>query len=158
MSRAACAPENHPPVDLVEITAQSPKVLVDLARSVCDSCPLRVNCRRVVLWELDVAGMAGGMTETERAQWRAEHNHHPHQVDIVDVTPAHTLTRQMLDALPAPGRGEIHPRVRDVIIRMTRDGLTAEDIVDRLDRDDVTDRTVRHIRFTYMKGWARVEA
>lgn len=197
MSRAACAPENNPPIDLVEITASSTDIDVRNGRLLCAACPVLVSCRQTVL-RLDVAGMAGGMTEAERAEWRTRHHVQVESTDIVDVTPARELTADVLDELPpapgwvedpnAPGwlrwwtgstwakhlrrntgttppdpvgavrDGELHPKVRDLVIRMTEAHLSAEDIVTRLCRSDVTDRTVNYVRRTYMKGWARVDA
>jgi hypothetical protein len=112
----------------------------------------------MVLRSTDVAGMAGGMTEAERAAWRAQNRVTVNVPDIVDVTPARDLTGAVLDDLPVLASGDLHPRVRAVIVRMTTAGLTADDIVTRLARDDVTHRTVNYVRRTYMKGYARVDA
>lgn len=156
----ACAPEANPPIDLTEINENSAAADVTIARNLCIGCPALVKCRQWVLKTTDVAGMAGGMTERERQDYRARHGLRVQVVDIIDATPAHQLTPAILSGLPAPDitTTDLHPRVREVVLRMTAAGLTADDIVDRLDRDDVTHRTVNYIRRTYMKGWARVDA
>jgi hypothetical protein len=158
VSRAVCAPENHPPVDLAEIDGNSSAAAVAGGRALCASCPLLVRCRQTALKVTDMAGMAGGMTEAERTAWRAAHKVVVHVPDIVDVTPARALSGAVLDDLPVLDSGELHPRVKEVIVRMTLAGMTADDIVTRLNRDDVTHRTVNYIRRTYMKGYARVDA
>jgi|GEM_PF-6788364 len=156
----ACAPEANPPIDLTEITERSSEHDVTVARNLCITCPALVKCRQYVLRTTDVAGMAAGMTERERDAWRDRHGLAVKVVDIIDATPAHQLTPAILSGLPHPDgtSTELHPRVREVVIRMTNAGLTADDIVTRLDRDDVTHRTVNYLRRTYMKGWARVDA
>lgn len=158
MTGAACAPENRPTVDLTSIDGHSSAAVVTAGRAVCGSCPVLVRCRQMVLRSTDVAGMAGGMTEAERAAWRAQNRVTVNVPDIVDVTPARDLTGAVLDDLPVLASGDLHPRVRAVIVRMTTAGLTADDIVTRLARDDVTHRTVNYVRRTYMKGYARVDA
>ncbi len=158
VSRAACAPEIHPPVDLADIDDTTPPDVVDAGRAICRSCPLLVRCRQTALRVTNMAGMAGGMTQGERELWRDTHQVVVDVPDIVDVTPARDLTGAVLDDLPVLASGDLHPRVRRVILRMTDAGMTADDIVSRLARDDVTHRTVNYIRRTYMKGHARVDA
>lgn len=144
-------------VDLSTVDHRSSADEVDAARAVCIGCPVLVQCRQWAL-RADVSGMCGAMTEAERKVWQARHHLHPSVVDLIDVTPAHQLTATILAGLPSPGQGDLHPRVREVVVRMTHAGLTADDIVTRLDRSDVTHRTVNYLRRTYMKGWARVDA
>jgi hypothetical protein len=158
MTGAACAPENRPAVDLTSIDGHSSVAVAAAARAVCGSCLVLVRCRQLVLRTTDVAGVAGGMTEAERATWRAQNRVVVNVPDIVDVTPARDLTGDVLDDLPVLASGDLHPRVRAVIVRMTAAGMTAEDIAARLARDDVTPHTVNYIRRTYMKGYARVDA
>lgn len=155
-SEAACAQE-HPNYEMAEITASTNAEVVAEARAVCIGCPVLVQCRQ---WALrhDVAGMCGGLTEAEREAWRARHHLSAEVVDLIDVTPARQLTATILAGLPGPTTGDLPQRVREVVIRMTHAGMTADDIVTRLDRPDVTHRTVNYLRRTYMKGWARVDA
>jgi hypothetical protein len=156
MTNAACAPENHPGVDLASIDERTPAAVVERARAVCMGCPVRTRCAPLMR-RLDVAGMAGAMTRAEREAWQTQQRIAVDHVDLVDVTPARQITSQMLDALPAPDvSGELPERVRGLVLRMTQAGMSAEQIVERLAREDVTQRTVNYVRRTYMKGWARV--
>lgn len=155
MSRAACAPENNPPVDLVTITDTSPTWLVEKARQVCLGCPVLSKCRPRVK-RMDVAGMAGAMTQAEREQWQERHGIGVESVDLVDVTPARQLTAAMLDNLPESRAGEVPAAVRALVLRMTDAGMSDEEITGLLGPNRVTDTTVRYLRRTYQKGWARV--
>lgn len=130
---------------------------VDRARATCATCPLLVACRRYALTETDVAGMAGGMTEVERETWRHRNRVHVVPVSIVDVTPGRDITPDVADALPETDGG-IPDVVVQLVLRMTREGIPAEEIVARLDRPDVTHRTVKYLRHRYSKGPTRVDA
>ena len=155
MSRASCAPENDPPVDLVTITAATPAAVVEQARQVCLGCPVLSKCAPRVR-RMDVAGMAGAMTESEREAWQERHGIGVATVDIVDVTPARQLTAAMLDNLPESRAGEVPAAVRSLVLRMTDAGMSDEEITGLLGPNRVTDTTVRYLRRTYQKGWARV--
>lgn len=155
MTEARCAPEHHPPVDLVEVDETSTAEVVAAARAVCMGCPLLDRCSPVVK-RMEVAGVAGALTEQERAAWRDRQRIHLDVVDLPEVTPARELTADILDDLPPAVPGTVPVRVRELVLRMTAAGMTADEIVSRLDRDDVTDRTVNYLRRTYMKGHARV--
>lgn len=155
MSSIACAPENDPPIDLVTVGDGAPQDRIDEARAVCLACPVLMRCSPLVK-RLDVAGVAAGLTRGERIAWQERHGVHPESASLLDVTPARQITAAMLDDLPASVGGEIHPRVRDLVLRMTKAGMSADQIVDRLGREDITHRTVNYLRRTYMKGWARV--
>lgn len=130
---------------------------LDEARATCGRCPLLVPCRNYALKVADVAGLAGGMTELERLAWRARQHVVVRDVSIVDVTPGRDITPDIADALPDPADG-IPDVVAQLVLRMTREGLPAEEIVARLDRPDVTHRTVKYLRHRYMKGPTRVDA
>lgn len=151
----ACAPDSNPPMDLAEVPDNAPDDVVDEARTVCLSCPALVRCAQLVK-RLDVAGVAAGMTRPERQAWQERHGVNVDPTTLLDVTPARQITKAMLDDLPVSPTGEIHPKVRDLVLRMTEGGMSADQIVELLDRDDVTHRTVNYLRRTYMKGWARV--
>ncbi|WP_169165137.1 WhiB family transcriptional regulator [Cellulomonas taurus] len=155
MTRALCYPKNDPPVDLVEIDEHSPAEDIAAARALCGRCPLLERCSPTVK-RMNVAGVAGGLTRAERVVWQDRHQVTVVDVDVIDATPARQLTAAMLDGLPDPAPGDLHPRVRDLVLRMTEAGMTADEIVTLLNREDVTDRTVKYLRRTYMKGWARV--
>lgn len=155
MTKAMCAPANHPPLDISEVEDDAPADVIAAARAVCRGCPVLDRCAPVVK-RTDVAGVAAGLTRGERAAWMARHRIRPDVADIVDVTPARELTVEILDDLPTTTSGDLHPRVRSVVLRMTEAGMTADEIVTRLNRDDVTHRTVNYVRRTYMKGPARV--
>lgn len=151
----ACAPEANPPVDLVNVDDKSSEARLEAARALCGSCPALARCRPRVL-RLVVAGFAGGLTQAEREAWQRRHHVRVEALTVIDVTPAHELTGAELDSLP-DGAGALHPDVIEVVLRMSAAGVPAETIVDRLDRDDVTRRTVNYIRRTYAKGPTRVD-
>jgi len=153
-TKAACAPENNPPIDLASVDADASQADVDLARSVCLACPVLHKCAPMVR-RMRVAGVAGGMTERERKDWQNRQHLDPDDTDLVDVTPARQITSAILDDLPK-SKGEIHPKVRALVLRMTAAGMSALQIVDLLARPEVTERTVNYLRRTYMKEWARV--
>jgi len=127
------------------------------ARAVCQSCPVLTDCRP---WALttDVGGIVAGLTETERAAYRARHRITVEQTAIADYLPARELTPEVLDDLPVTTDGKLHSSVLDVILRMTRAGLSAQDIVDRLHHPQVdAPETVDYVRRTYMRGRSYVE-
>lgn len=141
--------------DLTEVTDHSPEPVIERAREVCRSCPLLVPCRQYALRTV-VAGVAGGMTESERRRWARKHHVEQVALDIVDVTPASELTADVLDGLP-PVDKKLDPRLIEVVLRMTADGVPAEEIVARLSHTRVTHPTVNYIRRTYAKGVSRVD-
>lgn len=151
----ACAPENRPPLDISDVEDTAAPEVIAAARAVCRDCPVLDRCAPYVK-RTDVAGVAAGLTHGERAAWMARHRVNPATADLVDVTPARELTAEMLDDLPTTTSGDLHPRVRQLVLRMTSAGMTADEIVTRLNREDVTHRTVNYLRRTYMKGHARV--
>lgn len=155
MTKAMCAPVNEPPLDIAEVEDDAPESVIADARAVCLACPVLEKCAPLVK-RMDVAGVAGALTRGEREGWMRRQRLTQDTVDIVDVTPARQLTTAVLDDLPVLTSGELHPRVRGVVLRMTEAGMTADEIVTRLARDDVTHRTVNYLRRTYMKGHARV--
>lgn len=150
-----CRPENDPPVDLSSIEARTPQPLIDQAREVCWSCPVLVECRKYVL-RTDVWGVAAGMTRQERAEWATRHHVTQTSLGLADVTPATELNATVLDDLPKTDNG-LDPRLIDVVLRMTREGVPAEEIVTALSHTGVTHPTVNYIRRTYAKGASRVE-
>ena len=151
MTRPLCADHG---IDFTEVTERSPELAE--ARATCGRCPLLVSCRNYALREADVAGIAGGMTEKERLEWRERQRVAVADVSIVDVTPGREITPNIADALPDADAG-IPDVVARLVLRMTREGLPAEEIVARLDRPDVTHRTVKYLRHRYSKGPTRVE-
>jgi len=155
MTREACAPAAQPPLDISEVEDDAPAEVIAAARAVCLGCPVLDRCSPYVK-RTEVSGVAAGLTHGEREAWMRRHRVQPDVVDVVDVTPARELTVAMLDDLPTTTSGDLHPRVRAVVLRMTDAGMTADEIVTRLNREDVTHRTVNYLRRTYMKGPARV--
>lgn len=127
------------------------------ARAVCRACPVLTACRE---WALtaDVGGVVAGLTDTERAAYRQRHHITVEQTTIADYLPARELTPDVLDDLPVTTDGKLHSTVRDVILRMTDAGLSAQDIVDRLHHPQVAAaETVDYVRRTYMRGHSYVE-
>lgn len=142
-------------LDFTELDEHSPDL--PEARATCGRCPLLIPCRQYALKTANVSGVAGGMTEAERLAWRAQNHVHVTDVSIVDVTPGWSITPDIADALPVSDTG-IPDVVVDLVLRMTKEGLPAEEIVARLNRPDVTHRTVKYLRHRYSKGPTRVEA
>ena len=127
------------------------------ARAVCRACPVLTACRTWALTS-DVGGVVAGLTDTERAAYRQRHHITVEQTTIADYLPARELTPDVLDDLPVTTDGKLHSTVRDVILRMTDAGLSAQDIVDRLHHPQVAAaETVDYIRRTYMRGHSCVE-
>ena len=127
------------------------------ARAVCRACPVLTECRTWALTS-DVGGVVAGLTDTERAAYRQRHHITVEQTTIADYLPARELTPDVLDDLPVTTYGKLHSTVRDVILRMTDAGLSAQDIVDRLHHPQVAAaETVDYIRRTYMRGHSYVE-
>ena len=127
------------------------------ARAVCRACPVLTACRTWALTS-DVGGVVAGLTDTERGAYRQRHRIKLEQTTIADYLPARELTPDVLDDLPVTTDGKLHSTVRDVILRMTDAGLSAQDIVDRLHHPQVAAaETVDYVRRTYMRGHSYVE-
>ena len=127
------------------------------ARAICRACPVLTACRTWALTS-DVGGVVAGLTDTERAAYRQRHHITVEQTTIADYLPARELTPDVLDDLPVTTDGKLHSTVRDVILRMTDAGLSAQDIVDRLHHPQVAAaETVDYVRRTYMRGHSYVE-
>ena len=127
------------------------------ARAICRACPVLTACRTWALTS-DVGGVVAGLTDTERAAYRQRHHIKLEQTAIADYLPARELTPDVLDDLPVTTDGKLHSTVRDVILRMTDAGLSAQDIVDRLHHPQVAAaETVDYVRRTYMRGHSYVE-
>lgn len=127
------------------------------ARMICAACPVLAACRQ---WSLtaDVAGVVAGLTEAEREEARARRHIQVERVYLSDLTPARDITPGIVDDLPVTTTGQLHSTVRDLILRMTAAGISAQDIVDRLQHPQVTEpETVDYIRRTYMRGRSYVE-
>jgi len=176
----ACATEANPPVDLVNVDAASPQETIDLALSVCASCPVLAECARRVK-RMNVAGVAGGLTEEQRRAWQERNGVRLEDEGdgwwstfVVAVTPARQLTKAMLDNVPLrTPAGDLHPVAAGLIERMTAAGMSAEQISDLLSPeqgatdtvsallgvvpDGVADRTVNYTR-RKRKEHARVES
>ena len=127
------------------------------ARAICRACPVLTACRTWALTSY-VGGVVAGLTDTERGAYRQRHRITVEQTTIADYLPARELTPDVLDDLPVTTDGKLHSTVRDVILRMTDAGLSAQDIVDRLHHPQVAAaETVDYVRRTYMRGHSYVE-
>lgn len=127
------------------------------ARAICRTCPVLTACRTWALTS-DVGGVVAGLTDTERGAYRQRHRITVEQTTIADYLPARELTPDVLDDLPVTTDGKLHSTVRDVILRMTDAGLSAQDIVDRLRHPQVAAaETVDYVRRTYMRGYSYAE-
>ena len=127
------------------------------ARAVCRACPVLTACRT---WALaaDVGGVVAGLTDTERAAYRQRHGIKLEQTSIADYLPARELTPDVLDDMPVTTNGKLHSSVRNLILRMTDAGMTAQQIVDTLHHPQVTEaHTVDAQRRKHMRGHSYVE-
>jgi hypothetical protein len=110
------------------------------ATRVCLSCRELFACRWWA-YNTDVAGVAGGVTEAQREQWRA----------VWNVTPATPPVAAFLDdrtaaaELVGPGI-PASQHVLDVVASRTRAGQSAEQIAEAL---GITTRTVGRYRERY---------
>lgn len=164
-------------IDFVEITETTPADLITRARAMCASCPLLIGCLRYLEGH-DVAGFAGGMFEAQRKAWQDRNDYEVPVVTMADVSEANELRGAILDGLPAT-RGELKgtgdarltPEAVNVVLRMTRAGFAAQEIVDRLNNPHITRRTVNYLRYRYRQsppsevvvtrmlvGWAQQKA
>lgn len=109
------------------------------ALRLCARCPVLVECRT---WALStaVAGVAGGMTESTRIEWREKHGFREPVATIAEFLP--------LDIASADhgrwGKGRSEVILRAVAERTAR-GCSAREIADDL---GVTRRTVQRLRVT----------
>lgn len=109
------------------------------ALRLCARCPVLVECRT---WALStaVAGVAGGMAESTRVEWRAKHGFREPVATIAEFLP---LTIASAD------QGRRGKARSDLILRAvaerTAKGCTARQIADDI---GVTPRTVQRLRAT----------
>ena len=127
------------------------------ARAICRACPVLTACRTWALTS-DVGGVVAGLTDTERDAYRQRHHIKLEQTAIADYLPARELTPDVLDDLPVTTNGKLHSSVRNLILRMTDAGMTAQQIVDTLHHPQVTEaHTVDAQRRKHMRGHSYVE-
>lgn len=124
---------------------------VATAAAACAACPLLSRCRLDVLTGPEVAGYAAGMTEAERARWRRGRADRYDTLDWLagaDVRVGHI--NEDTEANPPRTPGEVPAAVHKAITRLLAQGLTAEEVVDRLPgvrsgRGYVTFHTVKYV-------------
>lgn len=108
----------------------------DQAVAVCGMCSVRRQCRRWALVNA-VDGVAGGMTNEDRAAWRKEAGIAEPTVSVEDFLLAEVVSA---DRTWGRGRSEV---ILGAVARWTDDGHTAREIGLRL---GVTRRTVNRLR------------
>lgn len=129
------------------------------ARALCRSCPVLQQCRAVALAVTDYAGMAGGMTEGERAAYRQRRGIVVQVVAVLELLPGREFAPEWADL----GAGLRLPEefIREVA-RMSADGLTKRDIADLLAGTvpglQVTVATVKHARALHAGSRTRVSS
>lgn len=159
-ARAAC--RNAGP-DLTEIDEDSHPAELAAARALCRGCEVVGECRAVALGVTDFAGVAGGMTELERAQVRESRGISVHPVSAADVYRTLALADRCEtgDLAPTWVKGEHRGfmqgttrRLPDEFVeevgRLTVEGCRACDIADILAGSlpgvEVTAKTVAYAR------------
>lgn len=159
-TRALCR-ANLAGLDLTEITAQAAREAnrhggtytyetragevvrdyeadLQIARQLCRACPVVAQCRSNALAVTDVAGVAGGMTEAERASWRRRNGVKVSPLTARDLLPPDVSVRD---------NGRVLARVNDPTLHAVR-ALAARD----MGSDDIAVAlgvpvtTVRHCR------------
>jgi hypothetical protein len=155
-TRAMCALPRSDGLDLAELTSEVEDTTVlgtytvttrrgtfrrdyddDLAaaRAMCSVCPVLVACRARALLDVDVAGVAAGLTERERAEWRVAHEVTVDQLRVAVLVPDRRgrLVLDLSTETRVTGqRREITGEELVAIARLTAAGWTAEDIADQL--------------------------
>jgi len=128
-------------IDFTEINERSPREVIEEARAVCASCPMLLGCL-AYLEEVEVAGLAGGMLESQRALWRHQQGATPDKTTWIDALEVEEVSQELVDDLPLPPRGLDEKRV-ELVERMTNAGLTALEIAERT---GLAQSTINYIR------------
>lgn len=148
MNNPACAPNANPPLDLVELHERSPAEDLKTGRELCTKCPELVECRSLVLTDGLISGMVAGMLPSEREEYRAKRGVATVAPQTIDVFEGKQLSI-VSDDLPEVTAGQRIPkRITDFVIRLTKLGHTAAEIVETINQEAVTVRMVEHIRFS----------
>lgn len=120
------------------------------AKHLCSVCPLLLRCRARARCEVDVAGVAGGEDETERAEWRRRNRVTVEATRLAVLVPdGHQLLLDLsTETRPSGQRKQITVEELVAVMRLTVDGWTVEDIADRL----VTVTATGRIRWTVKRA------
>lgn len=129
-TRAACR-DSGP--DLTEIDEDSPAAELAAARALCRGCDVIGECRAVALGVTDFAGVAGGLTEAERAHVRAARGITVQPVGAADVLRSLALADLASEPCSSAVTDQRLPEeFIEEVARLTVEGCLARDIADIL--------------------------
>lgn len=146
-ARAACRDVPLTELDLTWDWDETYPEDLAAARALCKGCEVIGQCRAVALAYTDVAGVAAGMTEQERARVRVQRG-----ITVTSVSPADVLTGpEFAPEWSHTSKGQRLPaEFVHQVGQMTADGLTARDIADLLAGSipgvEITMKTVAYAR------------
>jgi hypothetical protein len=104
------------------------------AKALCAACPILLRCRARARCEVDVAGVAGGEDEAERAAWRLRNGVTVEATRLAVLVPDGDMWLLDLSTETRPSGQEKEITVEELVavMRLTADGWTVEDIAARL--------------------------
>jgi hypothetical protein len=104
------------------------------AKAMCLACPTLLGCRARARTEVDVAGVAGGEDEAERAAWRARHGVTVEALRLAVLVPEWPLLLLDLSTETRPSGQATEITVEELVAvsRLTADGWTVEEITGSL--------------------------
>lgn len=108
------------------------------AIALCHLCPRLFACRWWA-YNTDVSGVAGGVTEQQREQWRTAWGRTAATPPVLAFLDDRTVVREEV----GPGRGRTSPLVTELVARRTVRGDSAQEIADAI---GTTQRTVVRYR------------
>lgn len=120
------------------------------AVELCLECPVMVKCLEYVR-TVEVAGVAAGMTQTQREKWREAQGLDPSPTTpgIWETTPDGDLESHHLVDLPLwkpKGYHEYTQQAIDLVFRLTDAGWTAARITALVNHEEFGDQSVDYIR------------
>lgn len=133
--------------DFTEVTDRSPRSIIDETRAVCASCPVLMSCLKY-LETVEVAGMAGGMLESQRVLWRHRSGAAADDTTLIDTLEAGEISADLVRDLPS-APGSLSEKTIELVERLTNAGFTASEIADRL---EIARGTVNYVRREHIAG------
>lgn len=134
-------------IDFTEVTERSPRTVIEEARGVCAECPVLLSCLKY-LESVEVAGMAGGMLESQRVLWRHRGGNTADDTTMIDTLNVEDIDPALVRDLPA-GSTKLTGKVVELVERLTNAGFTAQEIGERL---GITHATVNYVRRERIAG------
>lgn len=131
-------------IDFTEVTERSPRTVIEEARGVCAECPVLLSCLKY-LESVEVAGMAGGMLESQRVLWRHRVGSTADDTSLIDTLEAGEIRLDLVLDLPG-GAQTLSQKTIELVERLTNAGFTAKEIAERLGLNQGTVNYVRRER------------